>query len=77
MKRMTCTIIVTSLILCNCIPVYAKPQYSEESKRLGREAGLQVDEGNDGSLRGEGDCLAGAEAGNKVEDREVTESRGV
>lgn len=44
MKRMICTIIVTSLILSDCIPVYARPQYSEESKRLGREAGLQVDE---------------------------------
>ena len=44
MKRMICTIIVTSLILSDWIPVYARPQYSEESKRLGREAGLQVDE---------------------------------
>ena len=44
MKRLTFAIIVTSLILSNCIPVYAKPQYSEESKRLAREAGLQVDE---------------------------------
>ena len=41
---MICTIIVTSLILSDWIPVYARPQYSEESKRLGREAGLQVDE---------------------------------
>ena len=44
MKRLTFAIIVISFVLSNCIPVYAKPQYSEETNRLAREAGLQVDE---------------------------------
>lgn len=44
MKKITAIIIIMSLILANVTPVYAWPEYSEETKRLGREAGLQMEE---------------------------------
>ena len=36
--------IVSLLIIANCRLAYARPEYSEETKRLGREAGLQMED---------------------------------
>ncbi len=44
MKKIAGTILIMALILVNVSPAYALPEYSEETKRLMREAGLQVDE---------------------------------
>ncbi len=44
MKKLTGMIIVAALFLANTIPAYAWPEYSEETKRLGREAGLQMED---------------------------------
>lgn len=38
MKKLTGMIIMAALFLSTCIPAYARPQYSEETKRLMREA---------------------------------------
>ncbi len=44
MKKLTGMIIIAALLLSNTIPAYAWPEYSEETKRLGREAGLQMED---------------------------------
>lgn len=44
MKKLTGMIIMAALFLSTCIPAYARPQYSEETKRLMREAGLRTEE---------------------------------
>ena len=44
MKKLTGVIIIAALLLSNTIPEYAWPEYSEETKRLGREAGLQMED---------------------------------
>ncbi len=44
MKRTVVFILAIALIVVNAAPAYAKPEYSEESIRLGREAGLQMEE---------------------------------
>ena len=44
MKKLTGMIIIASLLIANTIPAYARPEYSEETKRLMREAGLQTEE---------------------------------
>ena len=44
MKKLTGMIIIATLLISNTIPVYARPEYSEETKRLMREAGLQTEE---------------------------------
>lgn len=42
MKRIV--ILAAIMTIIYVVPAYAKPEYSEETKRLMREAGLQVDE---------------------------------
>ena len=44
MKKLTGMIIIAALFLSNTISAYAWPEYSEETKRLGREAGLQMED---------------------------------
>ena len=44
MKKTTVFILVMALIFVNATPAYANWEYSEESKRLGKEAGLQMEE---------------------------------
>ena len=44
MKKTVVFILAIALIIVNATPAYAKPEYSEESIRLGREAGLQMEE---------------------------------
>ena len=44
MKKLTGMIIIAALLLSNTIPAYAWPEYSEETKRLGRKAGLQMED---------------------------------
>ena len=44
MKKLTGMIIIAALLIANTIPAYARPEYSEETKRLMKEAGLQVEE---------------------------------
>ena len=44
MKKLTGVIIITVLTLSISILAYARPEYSEETKRLMKEAGLQVEE---------------------------------
>lgn len=44
MKKVTGTMIAAFLILINCLPVYAGSKYSEESVKLGRAAGLEMEE---------------------------------
>ena len=43
MKKTVVFILAIALIIVNATPAYAKPEYSEESIRLGREAGLQME----------------------------------
>lgn len=42
MRRIIMLVAIMAIIYV--VPAYAKPEYSEETKRLMREAGLQVDE---------------------------------
>ena len=44
MKIIAEIMIVSLLIIVNCRSAYAWPEYSEETKRLGREAGLQMED---------------------------------
>ena len=43
MKKIVLLVMVLSIALIKCDPVYAIPKYSEETQRLMREAGLEMD----------------------------------